>query len=89
MNNRTREIPPLTYMKEKYEEKTTSIKLIYRGRNKKVSLPLYHVGSSEELLCLIQDVKNWMIDYEFNQDLHINQVYESFLDCMNDHARHT
>ena len=89
MSGKARETPPLTYIKEKYEDKTTAIKFIYRGRNKKVTLPVYREGSYEEFVCLIQDVENWMIDYELQQDLHIAQVYESFIGCLKGSARDT
>ena len=89
MSGKSRETPPLTYIKEKYKDKTTAIKFIYRGRNKKVTLPVYREGSYKEFVCLIQDVENWMIDYDLQQDIHIAQVYESFIGCLKGNARDT
>ena len=89
MNSKTREKPPLKYIKEKHSNKTTSIKFVYRGRNKKISLPIYHEGLYEEFLCLIQDVENWMIDYNLQQDLHIEQVYKNLINCLKESARDT
>ena len=37
---------------------------MYRGRDKKIALPIYREGSYKEFLCLIQDVENWTIDYD-------------------------
>ena len=89
MNGKTREIPLLTYIKEINEDKMTSTKFIYRGRNKKIALPIYREGSCEEFLCLIQDVENWIIDYDLQQDIHIDQVYGNFIDCLKGNARGT
>ena len=88
-NGKTRETPLLTFIKEKHEDETTLIKFIYRGRNKKITLPIYHEDSYEEFLCLIQDVENWMINYNLQQHILIAQVYEQFIDCLKENTRDT
>ena len=48
----------------------------------KSSLPRFREGSNEEFLALIQDFVDWTINYELNQDVHIDQVYKSFHNCI-------
>lgn len=78
---------PLVYVKEEYEENTISVNFVYQGRNKKVALPVFREGSHNEFLCLIQNVDNWMYDYSMKQDVHIYQVFETFVECLKGYAR--
>ena len=88
MSYSAREVASLACLIEDYEERTISVKFVYRGRNKKVvSLPVFREGSHEEFLCLIQNIDNWMEDYESKQEIHIHQANETFVDCLKDHAR--
>ena len=58
MSNGTREVPSLNHIKKQYEDKNTTVKFIYRGRNKKITLLLFRERSNEEFLCSVQDVEN-------------------------------